>query len=39
LYRREHGPFPATAGALVCPYLKQLPEGIAAGDPIPKAVD
>ena len=39
LYRREKGELPATSGALVGPYLKELPEGIAAGDPIPKVVD
>jgi hypothetical protein len=39
LYRREHGPLPATAGDLLGPYLEELPEGIAAGDPIPKVVD
>jgi hypothetical protein len=35
LHRREHGTMPATAGALVGPYLKELPVGIAPGDPIP----
>ena len=34
-YRREHGKAPATARALLGPYLKELPEGIATGDPIP----
>jgi hypothetical protein len=37
LYRCEHGHFPATAGALAGPYIKELPEGIAPGDPIPTA--
>ena len=35
LYRREHGAAPATAGALLGTVLKELPEGIAADDPIP----
>jgi hypothetical protein len=35
VYRREHGADPATAGALVGPVLKDLPEGVAATDPIP----
>ncbi len=39
LYRREHGAAPPTAGALLGNYLKDLPEGIAPGDPIPKALD
>ena len=39
LYRREKGELPATAGVLVDLHLKELPEGIAAGDPIPKVVD
>jgi hypothetical protein len=39
LYRREHGAIPATAGALLGPYLKELPEGIAPADPIPAGVD
>ncbi len=39
LYRREKGQPPLTAGAVLGPYLKELPEGIAAGDPIPKVVD
>ena len=39
LYRREKGELPATAGVLVGPHLKELPEGIAAGDPIPKVED
>jgi hypothetical protein len=39
LYRREHGQLPAQAGALVGPYLKDLPEGIAPGDPIPSATE
>jgi hypothetical protein len=39
LYRREKGQPPATAGVLLGTYLKELPEGIAAGDPIPNVVD
>jgi hypothetical protein len=39
LYRREHGTPRTTSGVLVGLYLKELPEGIAAGDPIPKGVD
>jgi hypothetical protein len=39
LYRREHGAIPAMAGALLGPYLKELPEGIAPADPIPAGVD
>jgi hypothetical protein len=39
LNRREHGAAPATAGALVGPILKALPEGIAATDPIPSGLD
>jgi hypothetical protein len=39
LYSREVGRSPATAGDLLGTYLKELPEGIAAGDPIPKVVD
>jgi hypothetical protein len=35
LYRREKGEFPRTAGSLVGPYLKELPEGIKSDDPIP----
>ncbi len=35
LYRRERGQAPTTAGALVGPYLKVLPEGIEPNDPIP----
>jgi hypothetical protein len=35
LYGREHGAAPATAGALVGPILKELPEGITAAEPIP----
>jgi hypothetical protein len=38
LYRREQGRPPATAGALLGNYLHELPEGIAAGDPIPDAL-
>jgi hypothetical protein len=39
LYRREHGAAPATAGALVDRYLKELPEAIAPGDPIPTGIE
>ncbi len=39
LYRREHGAAPATAGALVGTVLKELPEGLAAEDPIPTGPD
>jgi hypothetical protein len=35
VYRREHGEPPASAGALLDSILKELPEGIAADDPIP----
>jgi len=35
LYRREHGQPPATAGSLLGPYLKVLPEGTERDDPIP----
>jgi hypothetical protein len=37
--RREHGAAPATAGALLESILKELPEGIAANDPIPAGLD
>jgi len=39
LYRRVHGQPPATAGALLGPYLKVLPEGINSDDPIPAGLD
>lgn len=39
LYRREKGQPPATAGALIGPYLDELPEGIGASDPIPEVKD
>ncbi len=39
LYRREHSRFPPTAGVLLGPYLRELPEGIAAKDPIPAGLD
>jgi hypothetical protein len=39
LYRREHGAPPATAGALLGPILKELPEGVAADDPIPAGLE
>ena len=39
LYRREHSEFPTTAGSLVGPDLKELPEGIVPGDPIPTGIE
>ena len=39
LYRREHGAAPATAGALLETVLEELPEGIAAADPIPAGLE
>jgi hypothetical protein len=39
VYRREHGADPATAGALLGTALEELPEGIAAGDPIPAGLE
>ena len=39
LYRREHGAAPATAGALLGTVLKELPDGIAAADPIPAGLE
>jgi hypothetical protein len=39
LYRREHGVSPKKAGDLLGQELKQLPEGIAADDPIPAGLD
>jgi len=39
LYRREHGQPPATAGSLLGPYLKALPQGIESDNPIPAAVE
>jgi hypothetical protein len=39
LYRRERGQLPATCGALLGPYLKVLPEGIARDAAIPAGVD
>jgi hypothetical protein len=39
VYRREHGAPPATAGALLGSILKELPEGIAADDPIPASLE
>lgn len=39
VYRREHGTAPATAGALLGSVLKELPEGIAADDPIPAGLE
>jgi hypothetical protein len=38
-YRRERGQLPPTAGALLGIYLKELPEGIAAYDPIPAGLE
>jgi hypothetical protein len=38
-YRREHGQLPPTAGALLGIYLKELPEGIAANDPVPVGLE
>jgi len=39
LYRREKGHPPATAGDLLGPYLKELPEETGAGDPVPKLAE
>ena len=39
LFRREHGTLPAKAGALLGVDLKELPEGIAADDPIPEGLE
>jgi hypothetical protein len=39
LYRREHGRFPATAAALVGPFLKFLPDGIQRDAPIPERAE
>jgi hypothetical protein len=39
LYRRERDRFPATPGELPGPYLNELQEGIAPGDPIPTGVE
>ena len=39
LYRREHGAVPATAGMLLGTVLEELPDGIAAEDPIPAGLD
>jgi hypothetical protein len=39
IYRREHGAAPAAAGALLGSILKELPEGIAANDPIPAGLE
>jgi hypothetical protein len=39
LFGREQGHPPATAGALLGRYLKQLPEGIKQDDPIPARLD
>ena len=39
LYRREHGVAPATAGTLLGTVLEELPEGIAAADPVPAGLE
>jgi hypothetical protein len=39
LYRREHGANPATAGTLLGTVLDDLPDGIAAADAIPTALE
>ncbi len=39
LYRREHGAAPATAGTLLGTVLEELPDEIAAEDPIPAGLD
>jgi hypothetical protein len=39
LYRRERGKLPASAGALLGSYLKQLPEGVGRDDPIPHGIE
>jgi hypothetical protein len=39
LYRREHHKAPTTAGALVGPYLRVLPEGIDKDKPYPDRID
>ena len=39
LYRREKSQPPATAGSLLGPYLKILPEGVDRDDPIPSGLD
>jgi hypothetical protein len=39
LYRRDHGQPPATAGALLGPHLKVLPEGTKRDDPISDRID
>ena len=38
LFRREHGQAPVTAGALLGPYLKVIPEGIQKDEPIPDGI-
>jgi hypothetical protein len=38
-YRREHGQLPPTAGVLLGGFLKELPEGIAANDPVPAGLE
>ncbi len=39
VYRREHGSFPASAGALLDGYLKELPVGIRADEAIPAGIE
>jgi hypothetical protein len=39
LFRREHNKPPTSAGALVGPYLKVLPEGIDKDEPCPGRID
>jgi hypothetical protein len=39
LFRREHNKAPTTAGALVGPYLRVLPEGIDKDEPCPDRID
>jgi hypothetical protein len=39
LYRREQGKPAANAGSLLDGYLKELPEGVSRGDPIPVGLD
>lgn len=39
LFRRETGHPPKSVGELVGPCLEELPDGVAASDPIPKSID
>jgi hypothetical protein len=39
LYRRERGKPAPNAGALLGTYLKNLPEGVGSGDPIPDGIE